>query len=199
MARYVITDGKRWIKKDKKGRYSPTTCGSFAEEFSKDKADKVLNNSLTKGLRTIFRVEKASDIPKNVKPVSKEDMIETEKVQVSENITRWIEKVESLNGLFDEANKRNEELTSELSKVDKELSDLLHYIEFAKLNAAQGYKAYKMVKERRTKRRHIKNEMDVLAVILSQNANDISKNIKNKLNEMDKRTYNPREIKELFD
>lgn len=197
MARYVITDGKRWIKKDKKGRYLPTTCGAFAEEFSKDKADKVLNNSLAKGFRSIFRVERADDVPKNVKPVSKD--FKTEKVQISENITRWIDKVESLNGLFDEVNDRNKELIYELSKVDKELSDLLHYMEFAKLNAAQGYKAYKMVKERRIKRRHIKNEMDVLAVILSQNVNDISKNIKNKLNEMDKRTYNPREIEELFD
>lgn len=197
MARYVITDGKRWIKKDKKGRYLPTTCGAFAEEFSKDKADKVLNNSLTKGFRSIFRIEKVDNVPKNVKPVSKD--FKTEKVQTSDNITRWIDKVENLNGLYDEANKRSEELTYELSKVDKELSDILHYIEFAKLNAAQGYKAYKMVKERRIKRRHIKNEMDVLAVILSQNVNDIFKNMKNKLNEMDKRTYNPREIEELFD
>lgn len=199
MARYVITDGKRWIKKDKKGRYSPTTCGAFAEEFSKEKADKVLNNSLTKGLRTIFRVERASNIPKNVKPVSKEDLIETEKVQVSENITRWIDKIESLNGLFDEASKRNNVLASDLSKVDKEILDLLHYIEFTKLNAAQGYRAYKMIKERRIRRRHIKNEMEVLNIILEQNTKEISENVKIKLDELDKRTYNPREIEELFD
>lgn len=199
MARYVITDGKRWIKKDKKGRYLPTTCGSFAEEFSKDKADKVLNNSLAKGFRSIFRIERVNDVPKNVKPVSKEDLAKTEKVQVSENITRWIQKIESLNGLFDEANKRNNVLASDLSKVDKEILDLLHYIEFTKLNAAQGYKAYKMIKERRIRRRHIKNEMEVLNIILEQNTKEISENVKCKLKELDERTYNPREIEELFD
>ena len=61
MSKYVITDGKRWIMKDSKGRYVPTSCGSFALEFSKRQADTIFLNQLAKPLRSCFRVEKVDE------------------------------------------------------------------------------------------------------------------------------------------
>ena len=84
--------------------------------------------------------------------------------------------------------------------MDKELCDILHYIEFCNLNAAQGYKAYKMVKERRILRRKIKDEISILDSILGQKVSQTAKNAIQKTAEnMDKRTYEPRVLKELFD
>ena len=105
-----------------------------------------------------------------------------------------------MNGLASEANNRKEELNNELSLVDKELCDILHYIEFCNLNAAQGWKASKMIKERRIKRRSIKNELNVIDIILGKR---ISETMVDEINKavqgMDKRTYEPRVLNELFD
>lgn len=75
-----------------------------------------------------------------------------------------------------------------------------HYIEFCNLNAAQCYKAYKMIKDRRIKRRSIKNELQVVDIILSKKISDTaSDEIQKAIAGMDKRTYEPRVMTELFD
>lgn len=201
MANYVITDGTRWIMKDRKGKYVPTSFITLADLYTKKQADAICNNSLSKALRGIFHVEKVNDvIPKQIKPVTEKDIDETEKVMVSENIQHWLNKVSDLNGLANEALNRKDELVQSLSNIDKELCDVLHYIEFCNLNAAQGYKAYKMIKERRIIRRSIKNELNVLNIILSKKISETATDEINKcVAGMDKRTYEPRVLKELFD
>lgn len=91
-------------------------------------------------------------------------------------------------------------MCEELSFVDRELSDINHYIEFCNLNAAQGWKAYKMIKERRIKRRSIKNEIQILNIILDKKISDtVTNEILESMSKMDKRTYEPRVMNELFD
>lgn len=201
MTNYVITDGTRWIMKDRKGKYVPTSCEALADLYTKKQADAICNNSLNKALRRIFHVEKVNVvIPKQIKPVTEKDIDETEKVMVSENIQHWLNKVSDLNGLANEALNRKDELVQSLSNIDKELCDLLHYIEFCNLNAAQGYKAYKMIKDRRIIRRSIKNELKVLEIILGKRISETATDEINKcVAGMDKRTYEPRILKELFD
>ena len=105
-----------------------------------------------------------------------------------------------MNGLADEALYRKDELTQQLRAVDQELSDIFHYIEFCNLNAAQGYKAYKMIKERRIKRRTIKNELEVVTAILNKKIGDgIENEISKIVDNLETRTYEPRILKELFD
>lgn len=95
---------------------------------------------------------------------------------------------------------RKTELIEQLSKVDRELSDIAHYIEFNNLNAAQGYKAYKMEHERRIIRRSIKNEIQVLEIILGKKISEtVTDEINNAVTGMDQRLYEPRELNELFD
>ena len=73
-------------------------------------------------------------------------------------------------------------------------------IEFVNLNAAQGYKAYKMIKDRRIIRRSIKNELDVLNIILGKKISETATDeIQKAISGMDKRTYEPRVLNELFD
>lgn len=201
MANYVITDGTRWIMKDRDGKYVPTSCESFADIFSKKQAENIHKSSLTKALRGVFYVEKTNEeVPAQVKPVTDKDIEETEKVMVSEDIKYWLDKATDMSNIANEAINRKRKLCQELSLVDKELCDILHYIEFCNLNAAQGYKAYKMVKERRILRRKIKDEISILDSILVQKVSQTAKNTIQKTAEnMDKRTYEPRVLKELFD
>ena len=201
MANYVITDGTRWIMKDRNGKYVPTSCESFADIFSKKQAENIQKCSLAKALRGVFYVEKMSEeVPAQVKPVTDKDIEENGKVMVSEDIKYWLDKATDMSNIANEAINRKRKLCQELSLVDKELCDILHYIEFCNLNAAQGYKAYKMVKERRILRRKIKDEISILDSILGQKVSQTAKNAIQKTAEnMDKRTYEPRVLKELFD
>lgn len=200
MAQYVITDGTRWIMRDRKGKYVPTSCEALADVFSNKQATGIFQSNLSKALKSVFRVQKIDEPPKLIKQISQETVQEnTEKVSTAENVQRWIDKIEGLNELATEALHRKDELVQQLSKVDQELSDVNHYIEFCNLNAAQGYKAYKMIKDRRIKRRSIKNELQVVDIILSKKICETATDeIQKAIAGMDQRTYEPRVLNELF-
>ena len=201
MAQYVITDGTRWIMRDRHGRYIPTSCEALADVFSNKQATGILQSNLSKALKSVFYVKKIDEPPKLIKQISQETVQDnTERVSTAENIQRWIDKIDGLNGLATEALHRKDELVQQLSKVDQELSDVNHYIEFCNLNAAQGYKAYKMIKDRRIKRRSIKNELQVVDIILSKKISETATDeIQKAIAGMDQRTYEPRVLNELFD
>lgn len=201
MAQYVITDGNRWIMKNRNGKYVPTTCEALADVFGNKEANSVYNNNLSKALKSCFRVQKYDKPPELIKQMTHEETQEkTEKVAIAENIQYWIEKVNGLNGLASEALHRKDKLVDQLSTVDKEICDILHYIEFCNLNAAQGYKAYKMIKERRIRRRSIKNELQVLDTILGKKISETATDeIEKVISGMDNRKYEPRVMRELFD
>ena len=201
MSQYVITDGSRWITKNRNGKYVPTTCEALADTFGNKEANSVYNNNLSKALKSCFRVMKVDKPPELVKQITQEKVNEnTETPSNSENIQYWIDKVSDLNGLASEALHRKDDLLSQLRKVDQELSDIDHYIEFVNLNAAQGYKAYKMIKDRRIIRRSIKNELEVLNIILGKKISETATDeIQKAISGMDKRTYEPRVLNELFD
>ena len=201
MAQYVITDGTRWIMRDRKGKYVPTSCEVLADVYSNKKANSIFQNSLSKALKSCFHLQKIDKPPELVKQITQEEVKEnTETPSRSENIQYWVDKVSDLNGLASEALHRKDSLLNQLSKVDQELSDINHYIEFCNLNAAQGYKAYKMIKERRIKRRKIKNELNVLNIILGKKISETATDeIEKAVAGMDKRKYEPRIMEELFD
>lgn len=142
LAQYVITDGSRWIMRNRNGKYVPTSCEALADTFSNKAANNLYNNSLPKALKSVFYIQKIDTPPDNVKQITQSEVENnTEKVMVAENIQKWINKITDLNGLATDALHRKEELCEELSFVDRELSDINHYIEFCNLNAAQGWKA----------------------------------------------------------
>lgn len=201
MAQYVITDGNRWIMKNRNGKYVPTTCEALADVFGNKEANSVYNNNLSKALKSCFHVQKYDQLPELIKQMTHEETQEkTERVAIAENIQYWVDKVNGLNGLASEAVHRKDKLVDQLSTVDKEICDILHYIEFCNLNAAQGYKAYKMIKERRIRRRSIKNELQVLDIILGKKISETATDeIEKVISGMDNRKYEPRVMQELFD
>ncbi len=201
MAEYIITDGSRFIYRNYSGKYVPTSSEAMADIFSKRQANAIFSNSLPKALKSVFHVEKYDKPPEAVKQLTQSELDNnTEKVMVSENIQRWLDKVSDLNGLAKEAKRRKEELMKQLHDLEGELLDIEHYIEFSNLNAAQGYKASKDIKECRVKRRSVKNELLVLDIILEQRVNEmVDEEIHKRVQGMDKRTYKPRIRIDLFD
>ena len=202
--KFVITDGERFIYRMHNGKYVPTSSEAMADIFTKKAANRIFENSLSKPLRAQFRVErydKPNKSPEGIQQVTEKDLQEnTEKVLLSENIQKWIDKLSDLNGLAKDANDRKQVLEKDLSKVNMEIQDCLHYIEFTKLNAAQGYKAYKILKERRVRRRSIKNELQVLDIILEKKLGEtVTDEIMKRNSGMYHRIYAPRVMNEIFD
>jgi len=104
MSQYIITYGSRFIYRNYSGKYVPTPSEAMADIFNKKQADSIFNNSLPKTLKTVFHVEKYDRPPDNVKKITQSELdINTEKVMISENIQRWLDKVSDLNGLAKEA------------------------------------------------------------------------------------------------
>jgi hypothetical protein len=67
------------------------------------------------------------------------------------------------------------------------------------LDAAKGYKAYRMLKERLIKRREIKDEIAKVNLFLSGTSSDFSSGkISRQLKNMDTSGYQPRILNELF-
>lgn len=94
-------------------------------------------------------------------------------------------------------------LNQMLSDVDKEICDIMHYLEFSDLSDSEMLKASRMLQERRRKRREIKDEMDKTALMRSTFLDGaFGIKVQQSLEVMEKmkeRQYTPRKLSELFD
>lgn len=196
---YVITDGTRYIYRLRNGKYVPTSSEAMADIYSKEKAERICTTQLSRPLRASFRIERYDKAPDGMKQVTKDDLENnTNKVMLAENIQRWVDKIADFDELEDSAKTRRKELEKKLTSTEEEIQDCLHYIEFMNLNAAQGYKMYKMLREKRIKRRSIKDEITVLNIILDQHIDSMVEEINKRIEGMDHRQYRPRAMEELF-
>ena len=94
---------------------------------------------------------------------------------------------------------RVEYLIEQLTQVDRELSDIAHYMEFNRLDGYRGYKAYKMFHDRRIRRRIIKDELGVLQGLgKCQLDSAMLTEVRMAAENIGERKYRPRAMPELF-
>ena len=117
--------------------------------------------------------------------------------------TDWKGYLEDVLSFISQLQQYKSNLTYMHSEVEKEICDLMHYIEFNNLDAANGYKIYKMLRECRLRRRLIKNEdIKVSAAIQALGGLTLQEKLKESLGRLkglENRTYSPRILYELFD
>lgn len=103
--------------------------------------------------------------------------------------------VEALQMLGDVATGNNvRELGKAISEIDRELSDVYHYIEFNDLNIVGGYRAYKMLQSILRRRRLAKDEYAI-----AQSVHDNWKSLNRIQSCLERnRIYTPRVLTELF-
>lgn len=94
-------------------------------------------------------------------------------------------------------------LNQMLSDVDKEICDLMHYLEFNDLDTKEMLKVAEMLKERRQHRRQIKDEMEKTALMKDTFLdNSFGTKVQQSLDimiRMKDRQYTPRRLNELFE
>lgn len=199
MNRYVITDdnNKLWVCKDNNS-YTLTTDPNKACVFdTKSKADSIYKSSLSKIIKN------KGVVVKTVKMQIDDGKDQTDppitKTPSDECLSKYI--VSVLSEAVAKLNCRHLELTEELSKYDRQRNDVEHYIELnaGKLNACDGYKAYKMLQDVLMQRRKVKDELQVVQVALDKivSPDDLAQ-IDTKIKELETRKYTPREFKHLF-
>lgn len=114
----------------------------------------------------------------------------------------WEDMLSNLCYMSDHMDEYQSNLNDMLSDVDKEICDIMHYLEFNELNDSDMIKASKMLQERRRHRREIKDEMEKTALMKSTFLDSAFKiKVQQSLEFMEKmktRQYTPRKLNELF-
>jgi hypothetical protein len=130
----------------------------------------------------------------------KAEVVVTTDVKPEVGTSKYI--VSVLSDAVAKLNCRHLELSDELSKYDRQVTDVEHYIEFnlGKLNARDGWKAYKLLQDVLVARRKVKDELQILQVVKDKMAlPDDIENIHTRVQELESRRYEPREFKYLFE
>lgn len=191
---YIRTDGGQ-----------PVTCSKQNRQgFEYSKACNILAHLPKKLHKFHFRVEAIPEI--GVSPSGKSSPIKHEKqptpkyikmpYEVSNEVQGWLDRVKECNGLAKDAASRKSELLSQLSNVDRELSNCLHEIELTgNMNACDGYKEYKRAKTILKRRRIIKDELSVVDSILTSNLQSMATDrIQKVVNGLGKRKFMIRDV-----
>lgn len=96
-----------------------------------------------------------------------------------------------------------EKLSARISDVDKEMCDLLHYIELYDLSEEEMIDVTERIKDSRLRRREIKDEytkVEWFKKEFATNANVIKANsVIGQMRKLNNRVYRPRQIDEIFD
>lgn len=94
---------------------------------------------------------------------------------------------------------RKDNLLHEIKKIEKEICDIEHAIEFKTLNVVEGYKMYKLLHDARIKRRGYKNELEKIVLIIGTSMKvDCLEKLQQLISNVDNKKYRPRINEELF-
>lgn len=198
---YVITDANKtiWVCQDNKGAYSLTTDKGKALIFdSQPTADTVYKSNLSKFIKSKgVQVKKVNLQIVGADNKPKQENTEVAHPQLDAGSSKYI--ISILSDAAAKLNCRHTALVEEESKYDRQRTDIEHYIEFnaGKLNACDGYKAYKMLQDVLLERRKVKDELQIINVVRDRMS--LPDDIETKIKELESRTYEPRELKHLFE
>lgn len=191
---YVIKIGKNYIGYDAEGRYGEVDSINKAIRGELHRLSNIVNNSISPSKRSQCKVvsftsikhEPVVEVPKHVAEVHAESMFDS--------IFADLKKID-----LTSFHKEQSELSKKMSKVDQEVADIQHYIEFNRLNAAEGYMAFKMLQDKLLERRVIKDDLAKFQMLSSAKVSDIyDGTLEKHIEALESRTYTPRVLTHLF-
>ncbi len=200
MEGYVLTNRNRdrYIYFDDNRRMAVThSIGQAVVFFDSEKAYRVLDNQMPKKKRDewyVVATEMQSAAESRSKFRADLDFPDTDES------FDWDTIVDNIAGSYREILDYKDFLQKEQSKVELELCDIEHAIEFYSLNACDGYKMYKLFHDCRIRRREIKNDLRRINSVLGMTYEQIAAGgIEKAFDEVDTQTYHPRVLPELFE
>ena len=161
----------------------------FYEVSSKWAVREVLNNPEP--------VEEPTAAPKQIPMEHKAELQPEVPVEATDEQT--VDFMEIFNGVASLNNCKSgclTKLNGELSRLNEEITDIEHYIEFSKLNVSDAYRAYKMLRDTLQERRQVKDTIRVVKELYDNCNVDKLADVKS---ELENRVYIPRRLSGLFD
>ena len=211
----MISDGNgTYIRRDFAGRYTPVRNETLADTWdSKTKAQNVLKSQINKNMRRRYKIVEvvvesshpeiscSITLPKKVKETKEQKIKELSSEDIEDTqLDKWARGIDSFNGFILDMEERKNKLSGDLSNIDKEITDIQHYIEFGSFNAYQGWLAFSMLRHRLKKRRKIKNEFQILSQIGECKINSaMVTDIQAAIHKINNKSYTPRILPELFE
>lgn len=182
--KHVVTDGVHYLAKDNDNKYTVTGDRSKAFGFKNLTTAGNVLGSLPKSIRK-YNMKPMRLTDATFKEVKKEFDIKSE----LENIQSFAEYIRN----------RKEYLNNLIYQEDMKIVDIEHAAEFYKLDAAKGYKLYKMLRDARISRRAYKNELEEIDALERQGFNMTkTQQMIEDINKLENKRYNPRVLEELF-
>ena len=158
VSRYIITNFEQFVKNQ--NATSLTTVSDDAYMWTlKTSAENVLadarnrsSNSPHATIDNSYKVEPVYIYVSDIEPDISDDL----------------DTIKLFADIVQDSTEREESLLAQLSKVDRELSDIEHFIEFVDLNGVDGFRIYKKMQAIRQIRREIKHRLKIVQTINSQ-------------------------------
>lgn len=189
---WLITNGAGYIQQDERG-VSTVANPELALKFSeRNKAENFYAN-LAKSFKNIgYAVQEATDRERYTDIDFDEYLDESCLDDIKTSIL-------GIQTLLRKVFRMREHAQAELARADAALLDIEHAAEFYALNAAQGYRLYRMLHETRMERRKRKDQIAVCNIIIDSGFEGLMDGTTLKrIAGMDRREYKPRILEELF-
>jgi hypothetical protein len=187
--KYCISNGTLFLT----GNLLTTSSLRAAGKWNAEKVENVIK-SVTQSRK--FRNQ-------DFKVIEYDHHLQTEQSILKEDIigvTSLIDKLKDITEQTEDMKQYNDFLLDQLSVIDQAITDIEHYIEFAKVDACKGYKAYKMLQDKLLIRRKIKDSIRLIGSLkgvdlLTCKTTRVSK----VYGQVQAQQYNSRVIHELFE
>ena len=192
---YMYVEGDIYLGMSN-NNYAPVKDVNAAKKFStKEQASNVFKSCVPKILRRNYNWSLQEFEGMNVD--------NTEKINDTYTPVDLAELKTTLNDLaskFSTLKGNKEWLLDQQSGIDKQINDILHFIEFEKFSACEGFKLCRALKELRLKRRKVKNELELINIINCHTCNNMANGSTNKaIASIENKQYAPRILSELFE
>ena len=218
MVQYMITNGDgMFIRHDKQtNKYVPIRGANRGTTWKDGQKANNIHGALPTSIRQSYYVicvdeeptvsandSSAKDVETSPATIPIEEM-DSISADIAQELEHWRSEAKDVVVFIQEVNSRIKELYDNLSGVDKEVNDLLHFMEFNTFDAYKGYLAYKQMHDTLLRRRKIKDEKDVVISIKSclPDENRLA-GVVNRMDtleqRLEKRKYTPRVLTELFE
>lgn len=158
VSRYIITNGEQFVKNQNATSLTSSSDDAYMWTL-KTSAENVLSDAKN---RSSNSPHATIDNSYKVEPVY---------IYVSDiepDISDDLDTIRLFADIVQDSAEREESLLVQLSKVDRELSDIEHFIEFVDLNGVDGFRIYKKMQSIRQIRREIKHRLKIVQTINSQ-------------------------------
>ena len=189
---YLIQIGNKFLGVNRNGSYVEVSDVNKAMKGSMHKLNNIIHNCIPLNQRKKCKIINEDKIT-TTSVVGIKHTVE----HAASTVDELIKQIKSIDVAAFDSEKGS--LNQKLSMVDQEITDIQHYIEFNKLNAAEGYKAYKLLQDKLLVRRTIKNDFTKYQLLCDAKVSDVlDGTLQKKLEASENKTYAPRVLTHLF-